>query len=201
MAKVINKEARAEEVISFFDKAIEDLNNRTKDIPTSQRKSTYVGGVARAGPHGFHSTEPGYPPFTFVNANNVASELGTQGTEVAKEKIVEWDPDILFVDISTIQLEADTAIDELKKDPAYMKLSAVKSGEVYTVIPYNWYNSNQGSVLANAYFVGKVLYPDEFTDIDPSKKADEIYTFLFGKAVFNELNSAFNNIGFKKLDI
>lgn len=201
MAKVMNKEARAEEIISFFDKEIEDLNNRTKDIPSSQRKSVYIGGVARAGPHGFHSTEPGYPPFLFVNANNVASELVTQGTEVAKEKIVEWDPDILFVDISTIQLETDTAIDELKKDSAYKKLSAVKSGEVYTVIPYNWYNANQGSVLADAYYVGKVLYPDKFTDIDPSKKADEIYTFLFGKAVFNELNSAFNNIGFKKLDI
>lgn len=201
MAKVMNKEARVEEVISFFDKGIEDLNNRTKDVPESQRKSVYIGGVARAGPHGLHSTEPGYPPFIFVNANNVASALGSQGTEVAKEKIVEWDPDILFVDIATIQLETDTAIDELKKDSAYKKLSAVKSGEVYAVIPYNWYNANQGSVLADAYFVGKVIYPEKFSDIDPVKKADEIYTFLFGKAVFSELNSEFNNIGFKKLDI
>lgn len=201
MAKVMGKETRAEELISFIDEAIEDLNNRTKDMPTSQRKTAYVGGIAYRGPHGFHSTEPGYPPFVFTNTNNVASGLGGQATQIAKEKIIDWDPDILFVDLSTIQLDADTGVDELRKDPAYRTLSAVKSGEVYGVLPYNWYNANQGTVLANAYFVGKVLYPDRFADIDPKDKADEIYTFMLGKPVFNELNSAFDNLGFIKLDI
>ena len=205
MAKVMNKESRAEELISFVDKTIEDLNNRTKDIPSSQRKSVYIAGVAYSGPHGVHSTEPGYPPFKFVNANNVASGLQGQETQVAKEKIVEWDPDIIFMDASSIQMlrkaGADTAIDELKKDSAYKKLSAVKSGEVYGLLPYNMYNANQELVLSNAYFIGKVLYPDKFADIDPVKKADEIYTVFLGKAIFNEVNFSVDNLGFKKLDI
>jgi hypothetical protein len=44
-----------------------------------------------------------YPPFHFVDAKNVAGvfcEAGGQGN-VAKEKIVEWDPEILILDLST----------------------------------------------------------------------------------------------------
>jgi iron complex transport system substrate-binding protein len=55
--------------------------------------------------------------------------------------------------------------------------------------------------MADAYYVGKVLYPDKFSDIEPDAKADEIYTFLIGEPVFDKMNGAFNNEGFKKLEI
>jgi len=50
--------------------------------------------------------------------------------------------------------------------------------------PYNSYNTNYETVLADAYFIGKTLYPDRFADVDPVEKADEIYTFFVGKPVF-----------------
>ena len=37
-----------------------------------------------------------------------------------------------------------------------------------------YYSTNIDTVIANAYYIGKVLYPDEFRDIDPAEKADEI---------------------------
>ena len=64
-------------------------------------------------------------------------------------------------------------------------------------MPYNWYTKNYGSVLANAYFIGKILYPERFEDVDPVTKADEIYKFLVGKSVFSEVNAQFNNLAFK----
>jgi len=185
-AKVLAKEDRAREVISFFDAAIADLKRRTRDMPLGKRPSCFVGGIARRGPHGFQSTEPGYPPFAFIGARNLAfdpslQEKPLQHSNIAKEKIVEWDPDILFVDLSTLQMGADAgALYELKTDPAYRSLTAVKSSRVYGLLPYNWYTRNFGSILANAYFIGKVLYPDRIADIDPAAKADEIYTFLVG---------------------
>jgi iron complex transport system substrate-binding protein len=64
------------------------------------------------------------------------------------------------------------------------------------VLPYNWYSQNFESILANAYFVGKILYPDRFADVDPIAKADEIYSFVVGKPVFEEMNRTFSGLAF-----
>lgn len=200
MGEVMGKENRAEEVIVFFDNSIADLDTRTGSVANTEKKSTYVGGIAYRGPHGYQSTEPTYPPFMFVNALNVAGDMGTEHADVAKEKIIEWNPDVLFVDLSTLQT-TPSAIDELKTDEAYQTLGAVQAGEVYGVLPYNWYTKNHGSVIADAYYIGSVLYPEQFEDIVPAEKADEIYTFLVGKPVFDQMNEEFENIAFTKLSL
>ena len=40
------------------------------------------------------------------------------------------------------------------------------------------------TALADAYAVGKRLYPADFNDIDPEKKADDIYSILVGRPVY-----------------
>ena len=202
MGEVIGKRERAENVIAFFNDLIADLQNRTADIPDDDRPACFVGGIAYRGPHGFQSTEPGYPPFAFVNARNLASgpsikDNALQHSSVAKEKIVAWDPDYLFLDLSTLQMgENAGGLFELKTDPAYRGLAAVQTGKVYGVLPYNWYTQNFGSILADAYFIGKLLYPQKFVDVDPAARADQIYSFLVGKPVFASINAAFGCLAF-----
>jgi iron complex transport system substrate-binding protein len=138
------------------------LAARTRDIQPGERKSCFVGGIGLKGPHGFQSTEPHYPPFGFVNARNVAQDQSSPSgaVSIAKEKIVVSDPDILFLDLATLQMgEMAGGRYELENDPAYQTLSAVRRGEVYGLLPYNWYTQNFGSILANAYFIGKLLVP------------------------------------------
>jgi iron complex transport system substrate-binding protein len=199
MGEVVDKQERAEEVIAYINATMEDLKRRTADIPESEKKAVYVGGVSMAGAHGIISTEPAYPPFIWVNAKNVAAGMGADHADIAKEALVDWDPEYIFIDIGTLQLGNDGAVAELKTDPSLKDLSAVKNGKVYGVTPYNFYSTNYESVLANAYFVGKVLYPDRFEDIDPETKADEIFTFFLGKSVFPDLNNQYRNLGFKPI--
>jgi len=205
MGKVAGREKRAEEVISFFESTIKDLNDRTKNIQEPDRKKGYVGGIAFTGPHGFQSTEPDYPPFRFVNVKNMAYAPSLEGkgqSNVAKEKIIEWDPETLFLDLSTLQLgDKAGGLFELRTDPAYQTLTAVKQGRVYGVLPYNWYAQNFGSTLANAYSIGKLVYADRFRDIDPVAKADEIYAFLVDKPVFGKLDKMFQGLAFKKVPV
>jgi len=207
MGKVLHKEARAEAVIRFFDENIQALNKRTGNIPDEQKPLCFVGGIAKKGPHGFQSTEPGYPPFRFANVKNAAHDPTVtvkplQHSNVAKEKIVEWDPRILMLDLSTLQMgNGMGGLHELKTDPAYRALTAVRTGKVFGVLPYNWYTRNFGSILADAWFIGKMVYPERFTDIDPPKKADEIYEFLVGKAVFADMNAAFGHLVFEKIPV
>jgi iron complex transport system substrate-binding protein len=179
-------------------------------VSDDEKTSCYVGGIARAGPHGLQSTEPTYPPFLFTNALNVAyDDMDLSTAEVAKEKIIEWDPEILFVDLSTLQSEDEnSAVYQLKNDESYQLLQAVDSGNVYGVLPYNWYTQNFGSVLADSYYAGKLLYPEKFEDVDIEDKTAEIYTFLvcdgdeeLGREVTDLMINAFGEPAFTKLDV
>lgn len=205
MGTIVGKSERAEDLIAFFEKVIADLQSRTADIPAEKRPSVYLGGVAFRGPHGFQSTEPSYPPFTFIGARNLANQgMGKElsNSEIAKEQIVAWNPDYLFVDLSTLQMgDKAGGLHELRTDPAYATLSAVAEGRVFGVLPYNWYAQNFESILANAYYIGKVLHPEQFQDIDPVVKTDEIYTFVVGKPVFAIMNTMFANMIFTRLQV
>jgi len=141
MGEVMGKEVRAEELISFFDATIADLNERTSDVPEEEKVSCYVGGIARAGPHGFQSTEPTYPPFLFINAKNVAYDPKNLTTAEASKESILRDPEVIFVDLSTTRSEdKSSALYQLQNDNSYRQLAAVKSGEVYGVLPYNSYD-------------------------------------------------------------
>jgi len=201
MGKISGKSARAEELIAYIDATTADLKTRTQDIPESGQKTAYVGGVSFAGPHGIISTEPAYPPFAMVNVKNVAGQSGTQHADISKETLVSADPEFIFIDVGTMQIPDGGAIVELRTNPAFSGLSAVKNKKVYGILPYNFYSTNYESVLADAYFVGKTVYPDRFTDVDPSVKADEIYTMFVGKPVFAELNANYNSTGFQPIAI
>jgi len=187
MATILGKEERARAVTTYIDATIADLNARTKDIPADKRPKVYVGGIAYNGAHGFLSTDPGYSPLLMVSGNNVAASAGTNGQMmIDKEKLLEWNPDVIFVDEASYAL-----VTEDFKDPVYQSLTAVKTGHVYGVMPYNWYANNYDTVLADAYYIGKVLYPGQFADVDPAQKADEIYTMLDGKPVYSDMKTLF----------
>ncbi len=203
MGKILGKAERAEEVIAFFEGHLAELAARTADIPEDRRPSCYIGGVASRGAHGFTSTEPGYPPFVYTGAGNVAADPGEHTSavvQVSKEKLLEWDPDILFVDLSTTTAgKQANSLHQLRQDPVFSALTAVREGRVWGVLPYNSYTINYGSVLANSYFAGKVLFPERFQDVDPAAKADEIFTFLVGKPVFSVMNEGFSGRAFSKI--
>ncbi|KAF5065653.1 hypothetical protein DSECCO2_271960 [anaerobic digester metagenome] len=191
MAKVLGEEARAEEVITYVDATIADLERRTSDIPNEKKPSVYIGGVAFNGAHGLLSTDPAYAPFMLLGARNVADGVGPGGQIIIdKEKLIEWNPDLVFVD----QASASSVRNDLA-DPVLGSLGAVKSGKVYGVLPYNWYANNYDTVLADAYAIGKLLYPDRFADVDPEQKADEIYTALDGRPVYMDLKEHFGGFG------
>jgi len=204
LGTALGKRSRAEEVIAFFDREIKELRRRTENI-TEPKPLVYVGGVSYNGSHTFHSSEAGYPPFTLVGANSPLAEkgndplLGNRHAILAKEKILEWNPEILFLDLGTLLLGAASGLEELRADPTYRSLTAVQEGNVYALLPNTFYHVNHDAVLVNAWFVGKVLYPDRFLDIDPLEKADEIFTFLVGKPVFGELDDALQNLALRQI--
>lgn len=207
IGKIMGKEQRASDVVAFFKKAIQDLSKRTAATPEDKRPSCYVGGVAFKGAQGIKSTQPDYPPFRFTNTPNaVALEDNTifknSVAVISPEKLISWNPDYIFIDLSTLHADAKiNALYQLKNKPEYRGLKAVQNGALYGLFPYNFYATNFGSVLANCYYTGKLLYPEHFTDISVKEKANEIFKFLVGKPVFDDLARPFNSLAFNKIDL
>ncbi len=197
IGEITGQDNRAQELIAYMEECKQDLDHRTKNIPDDKKPSVYVGALGARGTHGIESTQGKYSLFEAVNAKNVVDETGRTGSVmIDKEKLIEWDPDKIFIDQAGYPMVQQ---DYNKNQEFYNTLSAVKKGELYSQMPYNYYTANIDTAIADAYYMGKVLYPEQFEDINPEKKADEIYQFLLGKPLYSQMAKDFG--GFKKLTL
>lgn len=174
-----------------------DLNDRTKDIPDEDKPTVYAGAVSFRGGHGIDGTYAKYPPFVAINAKNVVDETGESGAlMIDKEKIVVWDPEIIFLTPGNMNLvNEDYAVNK----SFYDGLQAVKNGNIYAQVSYNYNSTNIEIAVVDAYYAGMIIYPDKFADIDFEKKADEIFTLMLGEPYLQKLNDS--GQGFSKLVI
>ncbi|MDD4363502.1 MAG: ABC transporter substrate-binding protein [Atribacterota bacterium] len=198
IGEVLNKQEKAAELINIIKDYAFDLEERTKGISEVNKVNAYIGGRAFFGSHGITGTDPQWPPFNLINVKNVAFELSdlSSGINVDKEALVGWNPDIIFISpVSLSTLESD-----LKTSP-FSELKAVKEKEVYYVLPYCWYSYNKENLIANAYYVGKTVYPELFQDVDIDEKSIEIYNSFYngkGENAYIQLKDRFG--AFKKYE-
>lgn len=193
--KILNRDKRAEAVIQFIESARKELQGKTKDIRDTDKPNVFVGGIGFRGSHGIESTEKNYIPLKWANAKNIAESVqASEGSHVFmdKEKLLSLNPDIIFIDGGGLKLVEQ---DIIKKPEYYKALKAFQNKQVYSLLPFNFYTTNVETALADAYAIAKVLYPKQFEHVDLEKKADEIYSFLVGKPVYEEMKKDFGKIG------
>jgi iron complex transport system substrate-binding protein len=46
-------------------------------------------------------------------------------------------------------------------------------------------------MLADAYYIAQIIYPEEFKDLIPAEKADQIYLKFVGEPVYSEMANIF----------
>lgn len=186
---ILDREDRAEELIRDIDEVINDLHDRSKDIADGEKPSVYVGGKAWRGSHGIVSTSSYYSSFDFIGANNVAADLGEENAFIDKEALLQWDPEYIFLEASGF----DQAMKDLQQ-PELQSLKAVQNENVHRILPKIWWATNYENVLINTYYIGSVIYPEQFSDIDIDQKADEIYEIFFDESVYEEMTEVHGRI-------
>jgi iron complex transport system substrate-binding protein len=179
---ITGNKKRADSVIAFFERIIEDLDSRTNQIPEKGKPTVYIGGVSNRGAHGIISTDPAYEPFNFINAKNIANMLSDKShtVNIDIEQLIKWDPDMIFLDCAGLDIIGQE-IHENRQ--VYNSLKAFCDSTVYLVQPHNWYTTNFATVLVNSYYIGKKVFPVQFSDIRPDQVAGSIYTSLLGKDI------------------
>lgn len=190
---------RATVIIDRINAAIADLKKRTAGLADDQRPTTYIGGLNFRVAHGLLGTSSRYPPFILLGADNVAGRL-TRGRGSIKgrfaldlETLLNVDPEIIFVCESGLEL-----VRRDLKNPAIQQLRAVRRGRLYGVVPH-YHAASPDTVLAETYYMGTVLYPERFADIEVERMADDWYRFFVGQPLYAEMKRLFG--GFRRLDL
>jgi iron complex transport system substrate-binding protein len=193
--KILNREARADAVIDFINGIRTDLDRRTADVSDQLPVKVYVGGIGYRGRQGIESTQRDYIPLDWNHTVNAAQQVqATVGSHVMvdKEILLELDPDVIFIDGGGLDL---VKADYRRKPDFYRALTAFREGRIYALFPFNHYTTNIDTAMADAYAIGKVLYPRRFADVDLVRQADSIYTFLVGHAVAGRMQADFAPLG------
>jgi len=192
--KVLSREKRAQEVIAYIEKGRADVSQRCKGLAGKGPK-VYVGGVGFKGFHGIDSTNTQYVPFMWTGAiTAVKSNSKRSYLFLDREQLLKLQPQVIFLDGAGLEM---VKTDYAKKPDFYKALKAFQQSKTYILYPYNWYSTNLGTALADAYCIGKILRPQGFEDVDLVKKTDAIYEFLLGKPIYSDMSRLYGPLGAK----
>lgn len=186
LGQILDKEEKANALVSYINQAEEDLNSRTSEISSDVK--AYAAGIGNWGQTDYLASHFNFPLFNVNNITNVLTGSGIEGVGQASITVdnfvsISDKIDYLFIDAAGLsktlsEFEADNTIFDFVK--------AVENGNVFLTLPYNAYYTNLEVALIDAYHIGKSVYPEAFSDIDIKTKSDEIFTQFLGKEMYEE---------------
>ena len=193
VGKILKKEKRAEEVVAFIETHKKELLKRSSSYAKKNRPSVYVGGLGFKGVSGIESSSSSFVPFTWTNADNAVKTTPLEEhVAVDRETLLKLNPDFIFITGGAPVLLTQ---DLYRKQKYFNTLKAFKNKNVYSLYPFNWYMTNIGTAIIDAYTVGKKLYPESFKNIDLKNKSNEVYSFLTGKPVYEMMKKYYGKLG------
>lgn len=194
---ILQRQERAEFLINYIDHQLDSLSS----IKLADQ-SLYIGGIAYRGAHGLNSTAPHYLPFKLLSLDNVSKNLAEEipalltemrTLSIDKEQIIEWNPDKIFIDLSGLRI----AKQDLNKDSDLgSMLNAVKSKEVYTLLPYIWNATNYEHIITNTIYISKVCSSTDFSEQMISDLANDVYMNFYGKRIYHQMEKLYQS-GYK----
>lgn len=201
LGKIFNKEEKAAALAAFIEAETAEISRRTKEIAEEEKPVVYVCGLGNWGTTNHLTTAENYASFTIANVRNVIKDIGLEGAgPIEEEKFVSLgeDMDMMIMDAAAVKNIAPLYQENPKM---FDTCKAWQNGEVYLEMAYNAYYTNYEIVLMNSWFIGKMVYPEAFADIDLTEKTNEITQMFLGKELAEEIFACSSSFGgYQKID-
>jgi iron complex transport system substrate-binding protein len=169
---IFGKQDKAQELVAFMTRERALVDQRTANLPEAGRTTLYMANP--------DLTTYGTGKYTGVIMDqagglNVARTVHGYG-KVTMEQILAWNPDAIFV-----QDRYAPVADEIRKDPAWQSVSAVRNDRIYITPEYvkPWGHPVPESIALGEIWMAKVLHPDLFKDVDLDKTAEDFYRSFY----------------------
>jgi iron complex transport system substrate-binding protein len=174
MGEILGVQERASRLARYAERALADVDTRVARVPAHRRPRVYYA----RGPKGLETEV--IESLDRLGALNVASGRIERGplVPVTLEDVVAWNPDVIV----TIHPGFFRSVGA---DPGWRGITAVREGRVYLapLLPFAWLDLPPSvNRLIGLKWLGKVLYPDVFTD-DLRRDTQEFYSLFYQHAL------------------
>lgn len=171
---ILNDEKRGNQLAEYLDTTFADIKKRVAQVPTDKRPEVYYG----RGPQGLQTGLKGsinVEVLEFMGAKNVAAEQAGGLANVGLEQVVLWNPQVIVTNDPHFYRE-------VWKLSVWNSVKAVRDKRVHLSphLPFGWFDFPPGANRAiGLWWLGKVLYPDQFKDVDLAAKVREFYKLFY----------------------
>ena len=182
MAKVLDCEDRGEEYVNAGEKLLRLVAERVSAVPADKQPRVLFlrgGGNFSVASGDMLQTRM----LKLAGARNVAVDLQNRWPLVSPERIIQWNPEVIFLGPFT----GTTGTGEILDNPIFSTLKAVERRQVY-IFPSNigWWDFPAPHCVLGVVWLAKTIYPDRFADIDMTDIADDFYKRFIGRS-FTEM--------------
>ena len=179
VGEIMDKEERAEELISYANEKIEEITGVTSEIPDGEKPSVYMAAWMVY----LTKTPLHYDPIDIAGGINVAKGSGPNlfMIEVSKEQIIAWNPNIIVIHrVPTSKSHVwGNKREDILSDPDLRIVNAVKDKRVYYTKGFcaGW---DPATGLAETLYLAKLFHPDKFEDVDIEEEGNKILEQFYG---------------------
>ena len=175
LGKAFEREDRMERAIGEMETLFHLIRQRVAPIPEAQRKRVlYLDSKPTTVSGRLGVTND---MIALIGAHNAASVGRVRNADVPLEKIIEWNPDVIF-----IWGNARYDVTDLTNDPRWRLIPTVRQGRVYKAPEWSTWSPR---LAPYALWMAAMTYPEHFTDVNLDKVVDDFHRKVFdvpGKA-------------------
>jgi len=174
------REERANELGRYFRKKIRFITESIGPLGPEARPSAYLAFWSS-----LVRTPVFYEPVQVAGGRNVAdhllpSYLGTIGTIITLEQLIEWNPDIILIQGSFLPREREVTVEGVRGDKRLGSVKAIRQRRVHYTLGF-WYWWDPAGVLVETLYLGRLFHPEKFGWLDLEKEGNAIYEMFYKK--------------------
>lgn len=173
IAQVVHRDQQAQNLIDYTFKKRELVTKKLADLAPEKRIRVYIANPELAT---YGSGKYTGLMMKHAGAYNVAAESIKGYKQVSLEQVINWNPEVILV-----QERYPQVIEQIKNDPSWQVISAVKNNQVFLMPEYAkaWGYPMPEAIAIGELWVAKHLYPQLFADVDLDKEVNEYYQLFY----------------------
>ncbi|MDR0518710.1 MAG: ABC transporter substrate-binding protein [Clostridiales Family XIII bacterium] len=180
LGDILDRKERAEELARYCEESYKVVHDVVATIPMEERITLYYA----EGPEGLQ-TEPetsqhmlGFLEGGALDAAKCEETYGGGMTDVSLEQVLKWDPEVIVAWDTDIR---GGAIDDIRTNPDWSEIQAVKNGRIYSMPnePWAWCDRPPGvNRILGIHWIANLLYPDIY-DVDMKEIVRDYFKVMY----------------------
>lgn len=169
LGRIFRKEKEIKKTRDVMEEMFDTVKRRAAQIPADKRKKVlWIGSRPHAVAGGIGATGE---MLAMIGGINPAAEIRQRHADVSVERIIRWNPDVVFIWGS-----AKYGVADIMKNPHWRSVAAVRNARVYKAPEWSTWSPRLAPAVL---WMAMKTYPEYYRDIDYNAVVDRFYRKTF----------------------